>query len=76
MVLKVFQHVAAFGLAILEGPFFKNETSNDYSKWLQEFIWHQLEHINFDELWFQQDDVTCHTAVETLFMLRRIFEKS
>lgn len=44
-----------------------------YLNLLQGFLWHQLEYM--DELWFQQDAATCHTAGALVTLLVEKFPK-
>lgn len=37
------------------------------------FLWPELEDMNVDDMWFQQDGATCHTANETMALLREKF---
>ena len=35
----------------------------------------ELEDVHLDDLWFQQDDATCHTANETIKLLKEAIDK-
>ena len=62
------------------GPFFfENEqgealTVKDdrYRATLNEFLFTKIEEKDIDNIWFQQDGVTCHTAEATLDVLRNV----
>ena len=64
------------------GPFFfENEqiadvTVNDvrYRAMLNEFLCPKIEEDDIDDIWFQQDGATCHTANVTINFLRTVFE--
>lgn len=63
------------------GPyFFKNEegqrvtvNGNRYRTMINEFLLPNLEDMDMDEMWFQQDGATCHTARETIDLLKETF---
>ena len=49
-----------------------------YSQWrslLTEFLFTTIEEKDIDNIWFQQDGVTCHTAEATLDVFRPVFEE-
>ena len=54
----------------------KNFTINGerYHLTLSKFFFKQIEEADLDNIWFQQDGATCHTANATLNLLRPIFE--
>ena len=41
---------------------------------LNEFLFTRIEEEDIDNIWFQQDDATYHTAEATLDVLRPVFE--
>ena len=41
---------------------------------LNEFLFTKIEEKDVGNMWFQQDDATCHTAEATLDVLRAVFE--
>lgn len=60
--------------------FFQNEAGravtvngDRYRDMINDFLWQELEDINLDEVWFQQDGATCHTAALTINLLRTKF---
>lgn len=60
--------------------FFEDESGNAvtvnderYPVMINQFFVPQLEAIVLDDKWFQQDGATCHTARETLIVLREFF---
>lgn len=63
------------------GPYFFEDdegnavtvTGERYRRMITEFLWPQLVNINTQEIWFQQDGATSHTARDTLTMLREQF---
>ena len=63
------------------GPYsFENEAGHSvtvngerYRDMLTDFLWPQLEDLDLDLLWFQQDGATCHTSHETIALLRTRF---
>ena len=42
-----------------------------YDAMLNEFLFTEIEEEDIDNIWFQQDGVTCHTALD---VLRLFFE--
>ena len=40
---------------------------------INEFLLPNLEDMDMDEMWFQQDGATCHTARETIDLLKETF---
>ena len=65
----------------LIGPyFFENEDGNAvtvnglrYREMITTFLWPKLEDIDIDDMWFQQDGATCHTADATVTLLHEKF---
>lgn len=63
------------------GPyFFQNEAGQAvtvngvrYREMITNFLWPELEDMDVDDMWFQQDGATCHTANETMALLRNKF---
>lgn len=63
------------------GPhFFENENGEAetvngerYRQMLNNFLWPRLEDMDLNNLYFQQDGATCHTARETLNLLQEKF---
>ena len=59
------------------GPyFFENDAGaaitvngTRYRNMITTFLWAELEDIDTEDMWFQQDEATCHTARETLQLL-------
>ena len=45
-----------------------------YRAMLSKFFFKQIEEEDLDNIWFQHDGATCHTANATLNLLRPIFE--
>ena len=41
---------------------------------LNEFLFIKIEEEDIGNIWFQQDNATCHTAEATLDLLRPVFE--
>ena len=37
---------------------------------IDEFLWPKLEDMDVDNVYFEQDDATCHTSGETIGLLR------
>ena len=64
------------------GPFFfENEqgaavtvNGERYRAMLNEFLFPKIEEDDMDDIWFQQDGATCHTANVTIDLLRTVFE--
>lgn len=64
------------------GPyFFQNEagtalsvTGDRYRSMIGNFLWNELDGIDIQRMWFQQDGATPHTANETLDLLRERFQ--
>ena len=44
-----------------------------YRTIINEFLWPELEDIDVDDVYLQQDGVTCHTKGETIGLLREKF---
>lgn len=65
------------------GPyFFENENGEAetvngerYRQMLNNFLWPRLEDMDLNNLYFQQDGATCHTARETLNLLQEKFPR-
>lgn len=63
------------------GPyFFENEVGQAvtvngvrYREMITDFLWPEIEDMDLDDMWFQQDGATCHTANETMALLREKF---
>lgn len=63
------------------GPyFFENAAGNavtvngeSYREMITNFLWHELDGIDLENVWFQQDGATCHTANDTMVLLRDKF---
>ncbi|EZA61679.1 hypothetical protein X777_10511, partial [Ooceraea biroi] len=62
--------------------FFKDEygqavsvNGNRYRGMIQTFFWHQLNDLDLENMWFQQDEATCHTADETIALLQEKFSE-
>lgn len=66
------------------GPyFFKNDdglavtvNGNRYREMLTEFLFPEIDNIDGDDIMFQQDGATCHTANVTMDLLRQQFGES
>ena len=64
------------------GPFFfENEQGNAvtvngdrYRTMLSDSLLPKIEEDDIDDIWFQQDGATCHTANVTIYLLRTVFE--
>lgn len=65
------------------GPyFFVNENGNTvtvngirYRSMLTEFFWPEINNIEYQNMWFQQDGATSHTARDTIDLLKEKFDK-
>ena len=63
------------------GPyFFENAAGNAvtvngvrYRDMITNFLWEELNGIDLEDIFFQQDDATCHTADETMQLLQTKF---
>ncbi|CAK9817074.1 Transposable element Tc3 transposase [Anthophora quadrimaculata] len=63
------------------GPFFFEDnagnavtaTAEHYQSMLSDFLWPELNPIDVSDVYFQQDDVTCHTTRENVQFLRSKF---
>ena len=51
----------------------KGDNTNDTGQLVQEYLLPQLENLNMQNLWFQQDGATPHTSRETMAILRAAF---
>ena len=47
-----------------------------YRSMITNFLWPQLKEVDLDNIWFQRDQATCHTARATTELLREKFEDS
>lgn len=64
------------------GPyFFENDEGQTvtvkgdrYGRMLTEFFWPQIEDMDTDNMWFQQDGATCRTTRPNMAILRTKFE--
>lgn len=64
------------------GPyFFENDigkaitvTGERYRSMITNFLWPELDDMDTNNMWFQQDGATCHTAEDTLDILHNRFE--
>jgi len=45
-----------------------------YGEMITNFMWPELEDMDVDDMWFQQDGATCHTANEIMALLREKFD--
>lgn len=71
----------AFWAGGVIGPYFFESAAGNalnvngarYRKMLTEFLWPDLDHIDVQDMFFQQDGATCHTARETMVLLRTKF---
>ena len=66
---------------IIRPFFFENEqgatvtvNGDRYRAMLDEFLFPKIEEDDMDEIWFQQDGATCHTANIIIDLLRTVFE--
>ena len=41
---------------------------------INNFLWTKLEAMDTEDLWFQQDGATCHTALATMTLIHQRFE--
>ena len=70
-----------FGAGGVIGPyFFENEAGNAvtvngirYRNMITEFLWPHLDGMDLEDIWFQRDGATCHTARETMELLQEKF---
>ena len=46
---------------------------NRYRHMIEEYLSHELEDLNREKIWFQQDGATPHTARETMDVLKEMF---
>ena len=72
---------ADFGGGIIGQFFFENEqgeaikvNGDRYQAMLNEFLFTKINEEDIGNIWFQQDDATCHTSEATLDVLRPVFE--
>ncbi|GFX75169.1 uncharacterized protein TNCV_3170961 [Trichonephila clavipes] len=70
-------HIALYGLV---ESFFKNDEGHNvtvngdrYRAMITNFFISELNHHDIQELWFQQDGATCHTARATIDLLKDTF---
>lgn len=56
------------------GPYiFKNDAGDRYRAMISDYLVNQLNNYDVQELWFQQDGATCHTARATIELLKETF---
>lgn len=48
---------------------------NRYRDMINDFFWPQLNGMDLDDMWFQQDGATCHTAHDTIALLKTKFDE-
>ena len=48
-------------------------TGENYRQMIRDFLMPQIEEQNLDNMWFQQDGATPHTAKETIRILKDLF---
>lgn len=77
---KVTVWCALWAEGIIGPYFFKNEAGNNvtvngerYRAMINDFFVPELEDVDVDDLWFQQDGATCHTANDTINLLKETF---
>jgi hypothetical protein len=65
---------------VIGSYFFENDAGNAitvngvrYRNMITEFLWPQLDGMDMEGMWFQQDGAPCHTASETMELLREKF---
>ena len=65
---------------IIGSYFFENEAGAAvsvnglrYRTMINEFLWPELEDMDVDDVYFQQNSTTCHTSSETIGLLREKF---
>ena len=54
--------------------FLGNVNGDRYRAMLNEFVSTKIEEEDIGNIWFQQNDATCHTTEATLDVLRSVFE--
>lgn len=64
----------------LDHFFFQNEVGDSvtvngerYRQMLTNFLWPNLDALDLEDMWFQQDGATCHTAHQTIAILQEKF---
>ena len=45
-----------------------------YRSMFNEFLFLKIEEDDMEDIWFQQDETTCHTANVTINLLRTVYE--
>lgn len=56
------------------GPFcFLNQLVNVTSDMPIKFVWPKIKDLHLNDIWFQQDGMTCHKAHDTIDFLRTKF---
>lgn len=77
---KVIVWCAMWAGGIIGPYFFENDEGaavtvdgNRYRAMLTDFFWQELDGIDINKMWFQQDGATCHTARETMTLLETKF---
>ncbi|CAK9801727.1 Transposable element Tc3 transposase [Anthophora quadrimaculata] len=65
---------------VIEPYIFRNENGQvvtvngeRYRAMITDFLWPQLDDLDLDDMWFQQDGATCHTSGVTLELLQEKF---
>lgn len=77
---KVTVWCAFFAGGIIGPFFFENDAGNSvtvngerYRAMITNFLWPELDAMDVNDLWFQQDGATCHTANATMTLLNEKF---
>ena len=63
----------AYMLVVLLGYIHVTVNENRYRTMITDYFWQQLQGMDLDDMWFQQDGATCHTAHSTIDLLKSEF---
>lgn len=65
---------------VIRSYFFENESGNEvtvngicYRNMITEFLWLQLDGMDLDDMWLQEDGTTCYITHATINLLQKRF---
>lgn len=71
------ENIAAVAESVAEDPNLsiprRAQGGERYRAMITDFLWPQLDDMDLDDMWFQQDGATCHTSGFTLELLQEKF---
>ena len=73
MVEAVSSHVLGVFFFVDEKDRHVTDNGERYRAMLQDYLWPKLDELNINDMWFQQDGATSHTACVTIDLLKGEF---